>query len=196
MQGEDISVDDFEHYINFRILDSIAYPGTYKKFMLARKDQDAEWAVNMSKRVQTVQNAMHALELKGQELRTSPLAALHIVWVHVTESTLPPSDLQLTIANCAISRKSGVPCVIIKGKGRGAQPFTVNSRFACFLYDLWIVHKMDILIKTFARRSMEETDPESQLAMVDIVATFQVSTAAVWHALLLYRFFRSREHAY
>ena len=33
------TVPDFEGYIQFRILDSVAYPGTYKKFMLARKEQ-------------------------------------------------------------------------------------------------------------------------------------------------------------
>ena len=172
--NNNITIDDFEHYINFRILDSIAYPGTYKKFMLARKEQDAPWAVEMAARVQTVQSAIHDLEQKGQDLRTSPLSALHIVWVHVTESTLPPSDLQLTIANCAISRKTAVPCVVIKGKGRGAQPFTVNSRFASFIYDLWVIHKMDMLVKTFARRCMEEIDPESKLPMAGIVDAFKV----------------------
>ena len=168
-----VSVSDFEGYINFRILDSIAYPGTYKKFMLARKDQSVTWAVQMSQQVSAVQTAIRDLEQKEQDLKTSPLAHLHIVWQHVAESNLPPSDLQLTIADCDISRKNAVPCVIIKGKGRGAQPFAVNSRFASFLYDLWIVNKMDILIKTFARQYMEEIDPKSTLPMADIVEAFK-----------------------
>ena len=169
-----VTIDEFRGYIKFRILDSIAYPGTFKKFMLARKEQDAEWAVSMVQQVQGVQSAIQELELKEQELRTSHLSTLHIVWQHIAESNLPPSDLPLTIANCMISRKVGVPCVVIKGKGRGAQPFTVNSRFASFLYDLWIIYKMDILIKTFARHTMEEIDPCSQLSMANIAAIFQV----------------------
>jgi len=168
-----VSVADFEGYIQFRILDSIAYPGTYKKFMLARKEQGVAWAVQMSTHVHSVQSAIRELEQKEQELKSSPLSALHIVWQHVAESNLPPSDLQLTIANCAISRKTAIPCVIIKGKGRGAQPFAVNSRFASFLYDLWTVYKLDILIKTFARQRMEEIDPESKLPMTAIVQAFQ-----------------------
>ena len=60
------------------------------------------------------QGAINDLEQKEQQLRASQLSALHIVWVHVAESNLPPSDLQLTIANCVISRKTGVPCVVIK----------------------------------------------------------------------------------
>ncbi len=168
-----VTVADFEGYIQFRILDSIAYPGTYKKFMLARKEQGVAWAVQMSLHVHSVQSAIRELEQKEQELKASPLSALHIVWQHVAESNLPPSDLQLTIANCAISRKTAIPCVIIKGKGRGAQPFAVNSRFASFLYDLWTVYKLDILIKTFARQRMEEIDPESKLPMTDIVQAFQ-----------------------
>ena len=30
--------EDFYHYVNFRILDSIGYPGAYRKFMLCRWD--------------------------------------------------------------------------------------------------------------------------------------------------------------
>lgn len=176
-----VTVTDFEGYIQFRILDSIAYPGTYKKFMLARKEQGVEWAVQMSQQVHTVQGAIRDLEQKEQELKTSPLSALHIVWQHVAESNLPPSDLQLTIANCAISRKTAIPCVIIKGKGRGAQPFAVNSRFASFLYDLWTIYKLDILIKTFARQRMDEIDPESKLPMSDIVEAFQEKKEDVQH---------------
>lgn len=136
-----VCVEDFEGYINYRILDSIAYPGTYKKFMLARKDQEAAWAIHLSQQVQAVQTSVQELNIKEQELRASPLSALHIVWQHVAESNLPPSDLPLTIANCAISRKCSIPCVVVRGKGRGAQPFTVNSRFADFLFDVWIDRK-------------------------------------------------------
>ena len=169
-----VTIENFKNYIDFRILDSIAYPGTYKKFMIARKEQGVEWAIDMAQHVQAVQNAIHELEQKEQQLRTSQLSALHIVWVHVAESNLPPSDLQLTIANCVISRKTSVPCVVIKGKGRGAQPFTVNSRFCSFLHDIWIVYKIDILIKTFARGCMDEIDPTSQLPMAVVVEAFKV----------------------
>jgi hypothetical protein len=176
-----VTVEDFEGYIRFRFLDTIAYPGTYRKFMLTRKEQGCEWAILMAKHVNAVQAAVRDLEQKEQELKTSPLSALHIVWQHVAESNLPPSDLQLTIANCSVSRKTAIPCVIIKGKGRGAQPFAVNSRFASFLYDLWAVYKMDILIKTFARQKMDEIDPESKLPMASIAEAFQEKREEVRH---------------
>jgi hypothetical protein len=168
-----VSVENFKHYIDFRILDSIAYPGTYKKFMIARKEQGIEWAVEMSNHVTAVQNALLCIEQKEQQLRMS-LPQLHIVWMHVAESNLPPSELQLTIATCMISKKSGVPCVVIKGKGRGAQPFTVHSRFCSFLYDVWVVYKFDVLIKAFARSCIEEVDPSNQMSMATIVETFKV----------------------
>jgi hypothetical protein len=174
--ADNVSLENFKNYIDFRILDSIAYPGTYKKFMLARKEQGVEWAVEMSSHVAAVHGAFHDIELKEQQLRvSSQLSQLHIVWVHVAESNLPPSDLQLTIANCMISRKAGVPCVVIKGKGRGAQPFTVHSRFCTLLHDIWVVYKMDVLIKTFARSCIEEADPMSQMPMATIVETFKVA---------------------
>lgn len=172
-------VDDFEGYVHFRILDSIGYPGAYKKFMLARKDQAVEWAMRMARQVQSVQSALRNLEIKEHELRSSSLAPLHIVWQHVTESNLPPSDLQLTIANCAISRKTNIPCVVIRGKGRGAQPFTVNSRFAVFLYDLWVIYKMDVLIKTYARQMIEVMDPMARMSMAEIVDAFRARHADV-----------------
>ena len=170
-----VTVENFKNYIEFRILDSIAYPGTYKKFMAARKEQGVEWAIDMSKHVQAVQTGVADIDQKEQQLRSSSqLSQLHIVWMHVAESNLPPSDLQLTIATCMISKKSGVPCVIIKGKGRGAQPFTVHSRFCTFLHDIWIVYKIDVLIKAFARGCIDEVDPGGKMPMADIVETFKV----------------------
>jgi hypothetical protein len=177
MEPEDdpVTVENFKNYIDFRILDSIAYPGTYKKFMAARKEQGVEWAIEMSKHVQAVQAAFTDVEQKEQQLRSSSqLSQLHIVWMHVAESNLPPSDLQLTIATCMISKKSGVPCVVIKGKGRGAQPFTVHSRFCTFLHDIWIVYKIDVLIKAFARSCIDTVDPTGKMPMAEIVETFKV----------------------
>jgi hypothetical protein len=188
-------VEAFEGYVHFRILDSIGFPGAYKKFMLARKEQEAEWAVRMARQVQSVQAALRHLEAKEHELRASHLAPLHIVWQHVAESNLPPSDLQLTIAHCPISRKSNIPCVVIKGKGRGAQPFTVHSRFAVFLYDLWVVYKMDVLIKTYARQTMEVIDTEGRLSMAEVVDAFRTRhhddvrcLARAFHAAYLHVF--------
>ena len=79
--------------------------------------------------------------------RSSLLKNLDIVWQHVIESNVPPSELHLTIGTCLITGKQNVPCIIIRGKGRGANNFTVCGKFAPFLYHLWIVYKMDMLIK-------------------------------------------------
>ena len=177
------TLDDMRGYIQFRVLDSVGYPGAYKKFMLARKDQEAAWAVKMSQQIQAIQAALQELELKEQELRSSPLAPLHMVWHHVAESNLPPSDLQLTIANCPISRKANIPCVIVRGKGRGAQPFTVNSRFAGFLFDVWLICKLDVLIKTFAKQCLERVDREGGLTMAEIVQAVQEAHADEMTAL-------------
>jgi hypothetical protein len=168
-----LTQEDLQAYIRFKILDSIVYPGTYKKFMMARKDQGIEWAIQMSQSIQSVHNAIKTLEQRERELKTSPLSNLHIVWQHVSESNLPPVDLQLTIANCIISQKKNISCVVIKGKGRGAHPFTVNSKFAPFLYDLWIIAKLDILIKTFARQKLDEIDPNQTLCINEIVQALE-----------------------
>lgn len=63
------------------------------------------------------------------------------------ESNTPPSDLHLTIGTCLITGKGNTSCILIRGKGRGANNFTVCSKFAPFLYHLWIIYKIDMLIK-------------------------------------------------
>lgn len=176
-----LTKEDMESYIRFKVLDSIAYPGTYKKFMLARKDQGLQWAVDMVQHIHNVQQAIKELEIQEQALKNSALSNLHIVWQHVAESNLPPLDLQLTIANCIISQKNSIPCVVIKGKGRGAHPFTVNSKFAPFLYDVWVVYKIDLLIKTFARSKLDEIDPNQSLSMSEIVAAFDQRADDIKH---------------
>ena len=61
-----VNKDDFFHYTNFRILDSIGYPGAYRKFMLKRKEQGADWAVRMNEHVLSVQHSIKDLSILEQ----------------------------------------------------------------------------------------------------------------------------------
>jgi hypothetical protein len=189
-----LTKDDLQIYIKFKILDSISHPGTYKKFMLARKDQGIEWAVDMNQRINNVQTALKELERREQEIKTTTLSNLHMIWQHVAESNLPPLDLQLTIANCVISQKQNIPCVVIKGKGRGAHPFTVNSKFAAFLHDLWVIYKLDLLIKTFARQKLDEIDPQQNLNMSEIGKKLETKSEDIHH--LAGAFYFAFSHVY
>jgi hypothetical protein len=119
--------DDFYQYVNFRILDSIGYPGAYRKFMIRRRDQGAEWAVKMNDHVVMVQHAVKELAFLEQDMKNSMvLKNLDIVWQHVVESNTPPSDMHLSIGTCLITGKTNVSCIVIRGKGRGAHNFTVG----------------------------------------------------------------------
>ena len=169
-----IHEEDFYHYVNFRILDSIGYPGAYRKFMVRRRDQGADWAVKMNDHVIMVQYAVKELAFLEQDIKNSMvLKNLDVVWQHVVESNTPPSDLHLTIGTCLITNKTNVPCIVIRGKGRGAHNFTVSSKFSNFLYHLWIIYKMDILIKVYTRKSLEEIDERSTLSLMDIAEKFK-----------------------
>jgi hypothetical protein len=57
---------DMHQYVTFRILDSIGYPGAYRKFMIKRKEQGADWAVQMNLHVGRVQQALKELSLLEQ----------------------------------------------------------------------------------------------------------------------------------
>ena len=143
-----IDAEDVFQYASFRILDSIGYPGAYRKFMLKRREQGADWALQMNSHVQGVQGALKELSLLEQDIKkSSVLKNLDIVWQHVVESNTPPSELHLTIGTCLITGKAHMPCIVIRGKGRGAHNFMVSSKFAPFLYHLWVIYKMDLLIK-------------------------------------------------
>jgi hypothetical protein len=166
--------EDFYHYVNFRILDSIGYPGAYRKFMIRRRDQGAEWAVNMNDHVLMVQHAVKELAILEQDIKNSMvLKNLDIVWQHVVESNTPPSELSLTIGTCLITGKPNVPCIVIRGKGRGAHNFTVSGKFSSFLYHLWIIYKMDILIKVYTRKTLEVIDEHSALSLAEITEHFK-----------------------
>ena len=168
-----MSVQAFEGFLKARVLDAIGTPGHYRRFLQARKEHGVEWAVTMCERVQTVQNALQELDAKEQELRSSPWHAAQNLLQHVAESNLPPGDLALVISTCVISRKTDVPCVVIQGKGRGSIPFHVASRFVGFLTDLWIIKKMDLLIKTFTRQCLEQLDPDGQRPLAEVVADLE-----------------------
>ena len=121
-----LELEDFCGFVYYRILDSIGYPGASRKFLVRRKEQGADFAVRLNMQVNAVQNGLRALALVEQDIKAShALKSLHLVWQHVVESNTPPSDLQLTIGTCLITGKPNVPCIVIKGKGRGAHNFTV-----------------------------------------------------------------------
>ena len=166
-----MSEADFVTYVQFRVLDSIGHPGTYRKFLLKMRDQGRDWAVEMNARVTAVQQGAKALVALEQEVKVSrTLRNLHMVWQHVVESNTPPSDLQLTIGTCIITAKANVPCIVIKGKGRGANSFAVCNKFASFLYHLWITYKIDVLIKVYARTCLDLVDPSGARPLAEVVA--------------------------
>lgn len=123
--------------------------------------------------------------------KSSILKNLDLVWQHVVESNIPPVDMHLIIGTCLITSKANVPCIVIRGKGRGAINFTVSNKFSSFLYHLWVVYKIDILIKVlnsmpcflymwnsmpcnpsveqvYTRKTLEEIDPQSELSLAEI----------------------------
>ena len=119
--------------------------------------------------VQNVYAAVRALGQMEQELRVSPLVRLHVVWQHVVESNTPLDEQQLTIDTCYVTKRANIPCIVVRGKGRSAQQFMVQSKFAAFFIDLWVVHKMDILIKVYSRQCLQAVDPSCALSMEEVV---------------------------
>jgi hypothetical protein len=172
------------HYVQFKILDSIGFPGAYRKFMLKRKEQGAPWAVQMGEHVAQVLAGVKELTLLEQDIKKSSVFKnLDVVWQHVIESNVPPSDQSLTIGTCLITGKPNLPCIVIRGKGRGANNFTVCSKFAPFLYHLWMVYKMDMLIKVYTRKALEDIDPQGALLLTDIAQHFKDHRQAEVHSL-------------
>ena len=49
----------------------------------------------------------------------------------------------------------------------------MSSKFSAFLYHLWIVYKMDILIKVYTRKTLEEIDERSSLSLMQIAEKFK-----------------------
>jgi hypothetical protein len=175
-----VQEQNVSQYVHFKILDSIGFPGAYRKFMLKRKEQGAAWAVQMNEHIAQVQGAVKELSLLEQDIKkSSVLKNLDIVWQHVIESNVPPSELHLTIGTCLITGKHNVPCIIIRGKGRGANNFTVCSKFSPFLYHLWMVYKMDMLIKVYTRKVLEEIDPQGTMVLAEVAQQFKDREAEV-----------------
>jgi hypothetical protein len=55
----------------------------------------------------------------------------------------------------------------------------VSSKFSSFLYHLWIVYKMDILIKVYTRKTLEEIDEGSELSLTQIAEKFKERDAEI-----------------
>ena len=173
----DVTEDDFRGYVKFRTLESIGQPGVYRRFMHTRREQRVQWAMHMSACIQAVTNAMKELAVHEQELKTSPnLHTLYPIWQYIADSSLPPSDLPMSIGTCCVCGKANTLCVHIRCKGRGAQQFTVSNRFMPFFTRLWTVNKMDVLLKVYTRSCVEQFDPQGTRPLAETVAQLEAKT--------------------
>ena len=151
-----VTEEDFVGYIRFRMLDSIGSAGDYRRFVNSRREQKAEWAVKMYAQVHAVHAAIRVLSAHEAELKSShTLRHLLPVWQYVVDNSMPPTDLPVVIGNCQLSGKRTVACVLIKCKGRGGVHFTISSSFTPFLLRLWVIFRMDVLIKLYTRQCLE-----------------------------------------
>lgn len=169
-----VTEQDFLGYVKYRTMDSIGNPGAYRRFMQLKREQRAPWAVTMWAQINAVNAALRDLTLREQELKQShSLHVLSPVWQYIVDSNMPPTDLPLVIAACALSGKENVPCIVIRGKGRGSQPYTVSNRFSPFFFRLWLISKIDILLKVYTRTRMAEHDPQNQLSLAEAATHMQ-----------------------
>lgn len=153
-----VTEEDFFRYVRFRMLDNIGIPGVYKRFMHSRKEQQVEWAVATSSSVAAVQNAIKELSASNADLRKSAmLSTLCPIWQYVMDLSIPPTDLPTVIGQCQITGREEIPCTLLKCKGRGAQQYTISKKFTCFFYKLWVVCKMDTLIKIHMHMLMQDS---------------------------------------
>jgi len=176
---------DFLGYISFKMLDTLGTPGSYKKFMMARREHKAPWALTMHASVAAVQQAIKDLLVQQNALKNIPhLQQLYVISQHVLDSNMPPLDLQFTVETCSLTKKPNVPCIIIKGKGRCSPNFPVHNRFSIFFFHLWIISKMDVIIKVYLRNCIHEMQSDSPADLAKYLQEQKAqSTDALAHAL-------------
>ena len=190
-----VTEDDFVRYVRFRMLDNIGIPGVYKRFMHSRKEQQVEWAVTMSASVGAVQNAIKDLAASNADLRKSAmLSTLCPIWQYVMDLSIPPTDLPTVIGQCQITGRDEITCTLLKCKGRGAQQYTISKKFTNFFYKLWIVFKMDTLIKIHMHMLMQDSKA-SELESLQDTAVY-LDTKAEEIQCLARGFFEAYMHVF
>lgn len=196
-----VSEDDFLRYVRFRMLDNIGIPGVYKRFMHSRKEQHVEWAVTMCSSVGSVQNAIKDLAASNADLRKSAmLSTVCPIWQYVMDLSIPPTDLPTVIGQCQITGREEIPCTLLKCKGRGAQQYTISKKFTSFFNKLWIVFKMDTLIKIHMNMLMQdlsfsEIESLQETAVLLDTKSEEMRCLARGFFLAYMHVFRSTQHA-
>ena len=89
---------------------------------------------------------------------------------------MPPTDLPVVIQTCGLTGRHHVPCMVIKCKGRGSHQYMASTRFTPFLNHLWVIFKMDVLLKLHARTSIEAIDPSSTNVISETVSQLELLT--------------------
>ena len=83
-------------------------------------------------------------------------------------------DLPVVIGNCQLTGKQTTACVLVRCKGRGGVHFTLSSAFTPFLLRLWVVYRMDMLIKLYTRQCLDEIPQHRTAPLANTVAAIEL----------------------
>ena len=143
---------EFNLFFKARAYDIIG-EGSFRKHMTECKDAGDPWAVEMSQGIHAVSSVIKNITLRvGSVMLLSP--QIGTMCKTVMMGSQPPMRINICDGICSITNQRCTQCLSLPSGKRGIQTF-VHARFCRFFMLLWVVAKIEYVIRCYVRSWMQ-----------------------------------------
>jgi hypothetical protein len=160
-----MELDVFRDYVHLKAFDVISGDGSYRRYLFECRDLQNEWAVHAQSNVSKV--ACHVRNIQGlvdrvRKMNTSVAKLCNevVTAMHAPVKTVPHAS------QCFITGEISENCIDISRATKNCKESLVHPKFQYFALMLYYVHRLDHVVRCYAKCWLEKQNPDLTMAQL------------------------------
>jgi hypothetical protein len=165
--------ENFRDYIHCKAFDVISGDGSYRRYLYQCVENQDAWALRMHESVTLVSAHVREFQLLVDRVRQlqTPVAR---VCTEVVTAMHAPTRVTPKLSVCLITGAHCENCIDVSRATKSDVPILVHPRFHYFFLMLYFVHRLEHVIRSFAKSWLEQQDSDNTMA--DLTTKFSAQT--------------------
>jgi hypothetical protein len=155
--------ENFRDYIHCKAFDVISGDGSYRRYLYQCVENQDAWAIRVHESVTLVTANVREFQLLVDRVRQlqTPVAR---VCTEVVTAMHAPTRVSPKLSVCTITGAHCVNCIDVSRATKSDVPVLIHPRFHYFFLMLYYVHRLEHVIRSFAKSWLEHQDSEQTMA--------------------------------
>jgi hypothetical protein len=157
---------EFEHfrdYIHCKAFDVISGDGSYRRYLYQCVENQDGWAIRMHDSVSRVTAHVRDFQNLVERVRQLP-TPLAKVCTEVVTAMHAPTRMVPKLSVCCITGAHCVDCIDVSRATKSELPVLVHPRFQYFFLMLYYVHRLEHVVRSFAKSWLENQNSDATMA--------------------------------